>query len=152
MGALRRHAEFVSADYYRRARRSGFFRPRSPLARAATAAQNAHRKALGTLQTAGQAPIDDADIEIVFPDKAFDTRQSTVGLGRRLESSLLSAYLGAVTTIQDQTIRQLFAQIAASEAEQLSFLTGLTGPLLTDAFPSVHGIATAADEFTRYTP
>ena len=147
-------AEFVSADYYRLARRSGLFRPaETRTLERATAAQNAHRTALReTLQNNGQAPIDDADIEISFPDGAFDTRRRAVALGRRLESALLSAYLGAVTTIQDQTIRQLFAQLAASEAEQLSFLTGLTGPLLTDPFPSVHGIATAADEFTRYTP
>ena len=147
-------AEFVSADYYRLARRSGLFRPAEARAlERATAAQNAHRTALReTLQNNGQTPIDDADIEIVFPADAFDRRRSAVGLGRRLEATLVSAYLGAVTTIQDQTIRELFAQLAASESEQLAFLKGLAGRVVTDPFPSVHGIATAADEFTRYTP
>ncbi len=108
---------------------------RSALVRRATAAQNAHRTALReTLQSNGQAPIDDADIEIVFPADACDRRR------------------GAVTTIQDQTTREPFAQLAASESERPAFLKGLAGRVVIDPVPSVHGIATTADEFTRYTP
>lgn len=147
-------AEFVSAEYYRRARRSGLFSPaESRTLERATAAQNAHRRRLrDALMQAGQAPVDDADLEVVLPDAAFDDRQRAVSLGRRIEALLVHAYLGAIVVVQDQTIRELFAQISASESEQLTFLKGLTGPVATDSFPSVHGLATAADELARYLP
>jgi hypothetical protein len=147
-------AEFVSAEYYRRGRRSGLFRPAELRAlERATAAQLAHRAKLrDTLMSAGQAPIDDADLEVTLPDGAFDDLHRTVSLGRRIQGLLLHGYLGAVVVVQDPTIRGLFGQISASEVEQLTFLKGLTGPVVTDPFPSVHGLATVSDELARYLP
>ena len=46
----------------------------------------------------------------------------------------------------------MFAQVAASESAQLTWLTGLQGPVLTDPFPSIHGIGTAADALAEYLP
>ncbi len=147
-------AEYVSADYYRQARRTGFFRgDEARTLERCTAAQNAHyagfRKAL---IDNGQAPIEAADLEVEFPDGAFDTRGGAVSLGRRIEALCLHAYLGAVTTIGDEAIRKLFAQTSASEAQQLAYLTGLVAPVVTDPFPPVHGLPTAADELARYLP
>jgi hypothetical protein len=147
-------AEFVSVAYYRQARAAGHFRGRDLRAlEHATAAQVQHRRAFRTALSDQREPvIDDADLEVEFPDGAFDTEGDTLRLGRRIEGLLLHAYLGAVTTIADQAIRRLFAQVSASEADQLSFLTGLGGPPIGDPFPSVHGIETAAEALAAYLP
>ncbi|MEZ0285799.1 MAG: ferritin-like domain-containing protein, partial [Thermoleophilia bacterium] len=92
------------------------------------------------------------DLEVQFPAGAFETRPGAVSLGRRVEGLLLHAYLGAVTTIADQAIRRLFAQVAASEADQLAFLAGLAGPPIGDPFPSVHGLPTASEGLAVYLP
>lgn len=146
--------EFVSADYYRRARRSGLFTPaESRVLERATAAENAHRTMLGeALRAAGEAPIDDADLEVRFPARAFDDRASAISLGRRVEAMSVHAYLGALVEISSPAIRARVAPLAASEAEQLAYLRGLSGPPLTDPFPSVHGLPTAAEELARYLP
>jgi Ferritin-like domain len=147
-------AEFVSVAYYRQARAAGHFAGRELRAlQRATAAQVAHRRAFRTALTEqGEPAIDDADLELELPEVAFETRPATVRLGRRIEGLLTHAYLGAVTTIADQAIRRLFAQASASEADQLSFLTGLAGPPVGDAFPSVHGLETAAEALAVYLP
>jgi hypothetical protein len=147
-------AEFVSVAYYRQTRAAGHFAGRELRAlERATAAQVAHKTAFRTALTdLGEPAIDDADLELTFPDGAFETRPGTLRLGRRIEGLLLHAYLGAVTTIADQAIRRLFAQVSASEADQLSFLTGLAGPPIGDPFPSVHGLETAAEALAVYLP
>ena len=43
-------------------------------------------------------------------------------------------------------------QLSASEADQLSFLTGLAGPPIGDPFPSVHGIETASAALAAFLP
>jgi hypothetical protein len=147
-------AEYVSAEFYRQARRSGQFRPREGAAlQRGTAAQLAHlRRFRATLIGAGLAPIEEADLEVVFPVGAFETRTGVISLGRRLGGLCLHAYLGAVATVEDEAVRRLCGQVAASEAEQLAFFTWLAGPTITDPFPSVHGLGTAAEELARYLP
>ena len=147
-------AEYASAAYYRQARRTGFFTGRDLRAlERANAAQVAHKEAFrAALTDQGEASIEDADLEVEFPAGAFETRPGAVSLGRRVEGLLLHAYLGAVTTIADQAIRRLFAQVAASEADQLAFLAGLAGPPIGDPFPSVHGLPTAAEGLAVYLP
>ena len=88
----------------------------------------------------------------MFPDGAFETRAGTVSLGRRIGGLMLHAYLGAVTTIRDEHVRRLCAQVSASEAEQLAYVTGLAGRAITDPFPPVHGLETAADQLASYLP
>ena len=147
-------AEAVSVAYYARARTVGGWTTdeRRTLERA-TAAQvvhrNAFRKALVNLK---EPVIDPADIEIELPDSGFTSRSAAITLGRRIEALLLHGYLGALTTIADPAVRRLFAQVAASESAQLTWLTGLQGPVLTDPFPSIHGIGTAADALAEYLP
>ena len=146
--------EFVSAEYYRRARRSGLFTPaESRVLERTTAAENAHRAMLReALQAAGEAPIDDADLEVAFPARAFDDRASAVSLGRRVEALSVHAYLGALVEITSPAIRLKVAPLAASEATQLAYIRSLSGPPSTDPFPSVHGLPTAAEELARYLP
>lgn len=147
-------AEFVAAEFNRRARRGGTFRGGElrTLERQ-TAATLAHRRRFTeALQAAGQTPIEDADLEVSFPTGAFASRRSTVTLGRRITGMLVPAYLGAAVTAEDADIRRLFAQVSASKAQALAFLAGLDGTAPVTAFPSVHGLDTASDELARFLP
>jgi len=147
-------AEAVSVAYYARARTVGGWSgdERRALERA-TAAQVAHRNAFRkALVDLNEPVIDPADIEVQLPDSGFASRTAAIRLGRRIEALLLHGYLGALTTIADSGVRRLFAQAAASESAQLTWLTGLQGRVLTDPFPSVHGIGTAAEALAEYLP
>ena len=146
--------EFTSAAYYAQARRSGLFtRGETRVLERATAAENAHKEKLReALRSAGEAPIDEADLEVRFPAGAFDDRASAIALGRSIESMSVHAYLGALVEISNPVIRLQVAPLAAAEAGQLAYLKGLSGPPLTAPFPSVHGLATAAEELARYLP
>ncbi len=147
-------AEAVSVAYYARARGVGGWTgdERRTLERA-TATQVVHRNAFRkALVDLNEPVIDPADIEIELPDEAFASRSAAITLGRRIESLLLHGYLGALTTISDSTVRRLFAQVSASESAQLTWLAGLQGRVITEPFPSVHGIGTAADALAEYLP
>lgn len=147
-------AEAVSVAYYARARTvGGWTGDEARALERATAAQVAHRNAFRAMLLAlGEAAIDPDDIEVRLPDAPFASRAAAVTLGRRIEALLLHAYLGALTTVGDPGVRRLVAQTAASESAQLTYLTGLQGRVLTDPFPSVHGIATAAEALATYLP
>lgn len=146
--------EFVSAAYYVRARRSGLFaRAETRVLERATAAEHVHRAAFrDALQAAGETPIDDADLEVDLPARAFEDRSRAIALGRRLEALSVHAYLGAVVEVQNARYRGLFGPVVASEALQLGYLAGLAGAAPSDPLPSVHGLATAAEELARYLP
>ncbi len=146
--------EAVSVEFYRRARVAGHWTPKETRAlERATAVEVAHRNAFRkALADLGEPTIDAADLEVVIPDAGLATRGAALRLGRRIEGLAVHAYLGAVTTIGDAAVRRLFAQVSASEAGQLAYLTGLDAPAGVDAFPSVHGIETASAALAAYLP
>ena len=147
-------AEAVAVTFSARARTVGGWSgdERRTLERA-TAAHVAHRNAFRTaLLDLNEPVIDPEDIEVELPAAGFASRTTAITLGRRIESILLHGYLGALATIADPAVRRLFAQVTASEAAQHTWLTGLQGPVLTDPFPSVHGIATAAAALAEFLP
>ncbi len=144
--------EYVSAAYYRQARRTGFFAGRELRAlERANAAQVAHKNAFRQSAHRPWGGVRSRTPTSRSSSRTAPSRRApgAVSLGRRIEGLLLHAYLGAVTTIADQAIRRLFAQVSASEAEQLAFLAGLAGPPIDDPFPSVHGLPTAAEALAR---
>ena len=146
--------EFLKTVFYKRALRSGFFAPGE--ARSLTrgeAADQAHLDRLvETLTSQGRTSIDGNDLEVVFPDMAFDSRANIAALGSRLAILGMRSYLGASAGVASPTLRILFAQVAANEGEQLSFFQGVRGPAIGRAFPYGYDIARAADELAVYLP
>ncbi len=146
--------EFLKTVFYKRALRSGFFAPGE--ARSLTrgeAADQAHLDRLvETLTSQGRTSIDGHDLEVVFPDKGFDSRANIAALGSRLAILGMRSYLGASAGVASPTLRILFAQVAANEGEQLSFFQGVRGPAIGPAFPYGYDIARAADELAVYLP
>lgn len=147
-------SEFVLAELYREARRSGVFTgPDAAALQRGSAAALAHYRMLReALMGAGQTPIDVEDLEVTFPADAFSTRADAVRLGRRLTALAMHAYLGAVATVHDPALRPLFGQVAASAAEQRAFFLGPGKLIIGDPFPSVHGIDTASADLARFLP
>jgi Ferritin-like domain len=146
--------EFLKTVFYKRARRSGLFsgaEARS-LARG-EAADRAHLDTfVETLTSQGRTSIDGNDLEIDFPARAFGGRTGIATLGSRLAVLGMRSYLGASAGVASPSLRILFAQVAASEGEQLAFLQGVRGPAIGPPFPYGYDIARAADELAVYLP
>jgi hypothetical protein len=146
--------EFLKTVFYKRALRSGFFAPGEArsLARGGAADQAHLDGFVETLISQGRTSIDGNDLEIDFPDKAFDNRANIAALGSRLAVLGVRSYLGASAGVASPTLRILFAQVAANEGEQLAFFQGVRGPAIGSAFPYGYDIARAADELAVYLP
>lgn len=88
--------------------------------------ENQHYGALAQILTdAGQTPGQASDFDFAFPAKAFTTRQSIARLGVDLETAFVGIYLGGVASLQDPTTRNAFARVAAGQAQQLAFFSGI---------------------------
>jgi hypothetical protein len=147
-------AELLAIDFYRRALASKKFRPRTTVElRRLLADERKHYRAVaGTLRAAGQTAATAADIDFVYPRRAFSSRASTAALGARLESLLLGAYLGAVTGFEADALKLTAARVAASEAQHLSVFTGAaSGQRIGPAFPrslTIDRASAVLDTFT----
>ena len=146
--------EFLKTVFSRRALRSGFFAPGEArsLARGGAADQAHLDRFVETLTSQGRNSIDGNDLDIVFPDNAFTSRNNCAALGSRLAILGMRSYLGASAGVASPSLRILFAQVAANEGEQLAFFQGVRGPAIGPAFPYGYDIARAADELAVYLP
>jgi hypothetical protein len=146
--------ELLAIDFYRRALRS------AQLGSAAAAAlkhsltdERKHYRAVGAiLLAAGETPLTAADIDFSYPRRAFGGRASLAGLGARLESLFLGAYLGAVAGFEASESKLTAARIAASEAQHLSVFTGeARGQRIGPAFPRALTIDRASNALDAFT-
>jgi ferritin-like protein len=147
-------AELLAIDFYRRALASKKFRPGTTgeLRRSLADERKHYRAVAETLRAAGQTAATAADIDFVYPRRAFASSASTAALGARLESLLLGAYLGAVTGFEADALKLTAARVAASEAQHLSVFTGAaSGQRIGPAFPrslTIDRASAVLDTFT----
>jgi hypothetical protein len=147
-------AELLALDFYRRAIGSRHARPGSKRElRRSRADEHAHYQAVAAiLVAAGQTPATAADIDFVYPRRAFSSSASVAGLGVRLESLFLGAYLGAVRGFESDALKLTAARIAACEAQHLSVFTGeARGQRIGAALPrclTIEHASAALDAFT----
>jgi rubrerythrin len=146
-------AELLAVDFYRRAVRSGHFAPAERQLRRALANERDHyRWAASVLVAAGQAPATAADVDFVYPKRAFASRGATAEVGVRLESLFLHAYLGAVGALDAEELRLMAARIAASEARHLSAMASeVDGDRIGVAAPASFPIDRVSNELDAYT-
>jgi hypothetical protein len=146
--------ELLAIDFYQRALRS------AQLGSAAAAGlrrsltdERKHYRAIGAiLLAAGETPLTAADIDFSYPRTAFGRRASLTGLGARLESLFLGAYLGAVAGFEASESKLTAARIAACEAQHLSVFTGeARGQRIGPAFPRVLTIDRASNALDAFT-
>lgn len=147
-------AELLAADFYARAiAAKRFAEPELTYLKRALFNEREHYDSVAMiLSGAGQPPTVAADIEFAYPKRSFATKGSIASLGVVLESVVLGAYLGAVGTLQDSSLEQPFARIAASEAQHLSVVTGFSGRNPVGiSFPAPLSIDQASDALDAYT-
>jgi hypothetical protein len=145
--------ELLLADFYGRAIKTGKFGPEGTdgLKRALFNESEHYNSVAGILNGAGQTPAVAGDIDFSYPAKAFDTLGATAKVGLRLEQIALGSYLGAIAVV-NASLRQGFAQIAASEAQHVSvFAAETTGHALGNSFPVPLTIDEASDALSEYT-
>jgi hypothetical protein len=147
-------AELLAMDFYGRAIGSKHSKPGTVGdLRRSRADEHTHYHALAAvLLAAGQTPATGADIDFVYPRRAFVSRESIAGLGARLESLFLGAYLGAVEGFEDDTLKLTAARVAACEAQHLSLFTAeVRGRPIGPALPRALTIDRASDALDAYT-
>jgi hypothetical protein len=122
-------AELLGLDFYPRAIASKRLRGDAlgSLKRARLNEREHYNKMSSILSGAGQTPAVASDFDFSYPKGAFASKSSIAKLGVRLEAAFLGAYLGAVEGLQTNALKQPVAQIAANEAEHLSFFMRLSG-------------------------
>jgi hypothetical protein len=147
-------AELLTIDFYGRAlaaQRHG--RVGRKYMRVALADENAHYHSVAAILTGAGLPAATADdFDFAYPSGSFASRGSIARLGRRLETLVLGAYLGAVGGFQTQSLVQPLSRVAASEAQHLS-LWGLQlgGHPSSVAFPAPLTIDQASNAMDAYT-
>ena len=143
-------AELLVGEFYSKAIASGHFdKEERGYFRAARGNETAHYKALSDLLGA-TAPVAD-DFQFTLPAKSFASRRGVTQLGIALETAFVGTYLGAVNALQTASLRDVAAQIAASEAMHLSVLSDLgTGHPVGGPFPAPLDIEQATNALAPY--
>jgi len=147
-------AELLAADFYGQAIAAGTAGPgvTRHLVRAHANEQEHYASVAGILSGAGFTPAVASDIDFSYPRGTFATEKAMVELGQRLETVVMGAYLGAIGGMQTGAFKQGLAQIAASEAQHLSYLwTRNGGNAFNTAFPpalTIDQASAAMDAFT----
>ena len=103
------------------------------------------------LRDAGQTPGEASDFDFTFPQGTFETDTKAARIGVELETTFLGIYLGGVATLSDSVARQVFARIAANQAQHLSFLIQNAGSTpIGVSFPSPLSIEDASIALDPY--
>src|SRR5262249_16746232 len=147
-------AELLAIDFYGRAIRSRHFGSAADreLQRALADERKHSRSAAAILLAAAQTPPTSADIDFLYPRRAFASRKPISPAGVGLESLFLGAYLGAVAGFDAPDLKLLAARIAANEAQHLSVFAGsVGGERIGEALPSPLPIDRASNELDAFT-
>jgi hypothetical protein len=131
-------AELLASDFYQQAVAASNSRPgvMRYLKKAYANEQEHYQSVAGILSGAGVTPAVSTDIDFSFPKDAFASQSSILKLAQVIETVVLGTYLGAVGGMQTNSLKQGVAQIAASEAQHLSYMwTQNGGKAFSIAFP-----------------
>jgi Ferritin-like domain len=147
-------AELLASDFYAQAVAASNATPgvMKYLKRAHANEQEHYKSVAGILTGAGLTPAVATDIDFTYPKGSFDSQKSILQLGQKVETIMLGTYLGAVGGMQTSAFKQGIAQIAASEAQHLSYMWVRNGGIaFSAAFPpalSIDRASSAMDAFT----
>jgi rubrerythrin len=147
-------AELLASDFYTQALAAANTKPAVTkyLKIAYSNEQEHYQSVAEILSGAGQTPAVSGDIDFTYPKGSFDSEMSILKLAQTLETTILSTYLGAIGGIQTDSFKQGIAQIAAAEAQHLSYFTSVMGGrAFSLAFPPAITIAQASDAMDAYT-
>ena len=147
-------AELLASDFYEQAIAASNAGPTvTKYLKKAYANELEHYQSVaGILSGAGVVPAVSSDIDFTYPKGSFASEGSILGLAQQLETVMLGTYLGAVGGMQSSAFKQGLAQIAASEAQHLSYMSSRKGGrAFSLAFPpalTIDQASSAMDAFT----
>jgi rubrerythrin len=147
-------AELLASDFYAVALAASNTGPKIAgyLKRAHANEQDHYRSVAGIISGAGLTPAVSGDFDFRYPAGTFAGRGSIVRFARRLENTILGAYLGAIAGIQTDSLKAVLAQIAACEAQHSAyFTTAAGGKTFGLSFPvalTIDQASNALDAFT----
>jgi hypothetical protein len=147
-------AELLASDFYQQAvaASNSSASVMKYLKKAYANEQEHYQSVAGIVSGAGLTPAISADIDFTYPRSSFATQASILKLAQQLETIMLGTYLGAVGGMQSSSLKQGIAQIAASEAQHLSYMwTQNGGQAFSVAFPpalTIDQASAAMDAFT----
>jgi hypothetical protein len=147
-------AELLAADFYTQAIAAAAAGPAVTkyLKRAYANEQEHYQSVAGILRGAGAVPAVAADIDFAYPAGTFGSERSILAAAHELESTLLGAYLGAVGGLQTASLKQGLAEIAACEAQHVSYFTAaFGGRAFALSFPPALTIDQASDAMDAFT-
>ena len=147
-------AELLASDFYQQAIAAANSKPgvMTYLRRASLNEQEHYHAVAGILSGAGAVPAVSGDIDFTYPRGTFASESSILEFARQLETTVLGTYLGAVGGIQTAPLKEGLAQIAACEAQHLSYMSMATGgKAFSVSFPpalTIDQASSAMDAFT----
>jgi hypothetical protein len=147
-------AELLASDFYSQAAAAANAKPTvmKYFERAYRNEQEHYQSVAGILSGAGAVPAVSADIDFTYPKGTFRSEASILELARQLETMMLGTYLGAIGGMQTPSLKQGLAQIAACEAQHLSYASFVTGGKAFNlSFPvalTIDQASNAMDAFT----
>jgi len=147
-------AELLASDFYQQAITASVASPAVAkyLKRAYFNEQEHYQSVAGIIRGTGAVPATAADIDFSYPDGSFESEASISKLALQLENTILGAYLGALGGIQTQSFLTGLGQIAACEAQHVSYFSSETGGKVFNlSFPPALTIAQASDALDAYT-
>jgi hypothetical protein len=147
-------AELLASDFYNQAIAASNSSPSvmKYLKRAYANEQEHYQSVAGILSGAGVTPAVSADIDFSYPKGTFASQASILKLAQQLETTILGTYLGAVGGMQSNAFKQGLAQIAASEAQHLSYMWVRNGGrAFSVSFPPALTIAQASAAMDAFT-
>ncbi len=114
--------------------------------------QEHYQSVAGILSGSGVTPAVSGDITFSYPSGTFATQSSIVSFAKQLETAILGSYLGAIGNIQTTALLTGLAQIAANEAQHVSYFTiAAGGRAYGESFPPALTISAASAVFDAYT-
>ncbi len=113
--------------------------------------QEHYASVAGILSGAQSTPAVAGDFTFRYPAGTFTSEGAMLKFGARLEAIVLGAYLGAIGAMQTSQFKTGLAQIAACEAQHLSYFTAVEGGKAFDAsFPPALTIDQVSNAFDAY--
>ncbi len=147
-------AELLASDFYTQAIAADVTKTAVTkyLQRAYDNEQEHYQSVAGILSGAGAVPAVASDIDFTYPSGSFDTTASILKLAQEIETLVLGTYLGAIGGIATASLKQGVAQIAANEAQHLSWATSTAGgKAFWLSFPPALTIDQASNGMDAYT-
>jgi hypothetical protein len=146
--------ELLGSDFYQQAVAASLATGATKwyLGRAYFNEQEHYQSVAGILSGAGVVPATSTDIDFTYPKNTFASVDSIATTALQLENLMLGAYLGALGALQTNSFKTGLGEIAACEAQHVSYFSSATGGRVYDlSFPPALTIDQASNALAAFT-